>query len=115
MYWTDWGPSIHQILRANLDGSEREVLVNTTITKPFGLALDLEENRMYWAEAWLDNFESADMNGDDRKLIYHEDGINPFSLALHGKNSWRLLNATSHVRVKRSTCCKQAQGRFRLL
>ena len=87
MYWTDWGTGFNRIERANTDGSEREVLVDTNLTNPFGLAFDFTEGRMYWAEAWLDNFESSDMNGEDRKLIYHEDGINPFSIALHGIGS----------------------------
>ena len=99
MYWTDWGPAIRSIQRANLDGSDRELLVNTTLTNPFGLALDFTEHRMYWAEAWLDNFESSDMDGDNRELIYHEDGINPFAIALRGKCLF-IYYETSNVQYK---------------
>ena len=45
MYWTDWG-NPPKIERANLDGSDRVVLVNTSLGWPNGLALDFEVNRI---------------------------------------------------------------------
>ncbi len=45
MYWTDWG-NPPKIERANLDGSDRVVLVNTSLGWPNGLALDFEVTRI---------------------------------------------------------------------
>ena len=40
MFWSDWG-SNPKIERANLDGSNRQVVLNTELAGPNGLALDL--------------------------------------------------------------------------
>lgn len=56
MYWTDWGES-PKIECAYLDGSERRVLVNTSLGWPNGLALDLEKDKLYWGDAKTDKIE----------------------------------------------------------
>lgn len=56
MYWTDWGEN-PKIECANLDGQERRVLVNTSLGWPNGLALDLQEGRLYWGDAKTDKIE----------------------------------------------------------
>ncbi|KAK2107806.1 hypothetical protein P7K49_012971 [Saguinus oedipus] len=75
LYWTDtgcntikasrlddWG-HIAKIERANLDGSERKVLINTDLGWPNGLTLDYDTHRIYWVDAHLDQIKSADLNG----------------------------------------------------
>lgn len=56
MYWTDWGEN-PKIECANLDGQERHVLVNTSLGWPNGLALDLQEGKLYWGDAKTDKIE----------------------------------------------------------
>lgn len=56
MYWTDWGQK-PKIERANLDGSERVVLVNTSLGWPNGLALDYATGKLYWGDAKTDKIE----------------------------------------------------------
>lgn len=56
MYWTDWG-EIPKIERAALDGSDRVVLVNTSLGWPNGLALDYDEGKIYWGDAKTDKIE----------------------------------------------------------
>lgn len=69
MYWTDWGES-PKIECAYLDGSERRVLVNTSLGWPNGLALDLEEDKLYWGDAKTDKIEvRADLMGILRKQV----------------------------------------------
>ena len=55
MFWTDWSNEDPKIERANLDGSDRIVLVNKTIYRavgwPNGLTVDLDENVVYWIDA----------------------------------------------------------------
>ena len=52
LYWTESGlEEFYAILRANTDGSEIELLLDaTTIFRPTGLALDLDNEKMYWGE-----------------------------------------------------------------
>lgn len=56
MYWTDWG-EVPKIERADLDGMERVVMVNTSLGWPNGLALDYEERKIYWGDAKTDMIE----------------------------------------------------------
>lgn len=56
MYWTDWG-EVPKIERADLDGMERVVMVNTSLGWPNGLALDYEERKIYWGDARTDKIE----------------------------------------------------------
>lgn len=56
MYWTDWGKQ-PKIERANLDGSDRAVLVNSNLGWPNGLALDHSTGKLYWGDAKTDKIE----------------------------------------------------------
>ena len=42
IYWTDWGLWNQKIERANLDGTMREILVNTGLLYPNGIAVSFE-------------------------------------------------------------------------
>jgi hypothetical protein len=53
MYWTDWGNS-PKIERSFMSGEKRELLVNTSLGYPNGLALDISGNVLYWVDAKLD-------------------------------------------------------------
>lgn len=56
MFWTDWG-EVPKIERANMDGTERMVMVNTSLGWPNGLALDYKEHKIYWGDAKTDRIE----------------------------------------------------------
>lgn len=60
MYWTDWG-EVPKIERADLDGTERVVMVNTSLGWPNGLALDYDERKLYWGDAKTDKIEVGDV------------------------------------------------------
>lgn len=46
-----------KIERADLDGTERVIMVNTSLGWPNGLALDYQERRIYWGDAKTDKIE----------------------------------------------------------
>lgn len=56
MYWTDWGEH-PKIERANLDGTARLVLVNSSLGWPNGLAIDYTAGNLYWGDAKTDKIE----------------------------------------------------------
>lgn len=58
MYWTDWG-EVPKIERADLDGTERLVMANTSLGWPNGLALDYHQRKIYWGDAKTDKIEVA--------------------------------------------------------
>jgi sugar lactone lactonase YvrE len=51
MFWSDWNEKKPKIERANLDGSDRILLVSEKLTWPNGIALDTVHNKLYWGDA----------------------------------------------------------------
>jgi len=47
MYWTDWGKEA-KIERSWMDGTHRSNVVDEDIVWPNGLAIDTDEQRLYW-------------------------------------------------------------------
>jgi len=75
MYWTafpsgwefcDEGYGV--IYSANLDGSNVQTLVSD-IDFPWGIALDLDDGKMYWADIIEGTIRRADLDGTDVELI----------------------------------------------
>jgi len=62
MFWTDWG-RYPKIERAGLDGSNRTIIAETNLTFPNGLALDYENQLIYWVDAGESVIEYADFEG----------------------------------------------------
>lgn len=65
MYWTDWGET-PRIERAGMDGSTRKVIVDSDIYWPNGLTIDLDEQKLYWADAKLSFIHRANLDGSFR-------------------------------------------------
>lgn len=78
IFWTDWvqRPSMTaaKIERANLDGSNRTVLVNTTIQWPNGLTIDLQTKRLFWCDAYTDRLESIKYDKSERVSLLNTFG-----------------------------------------
>jgi len=83
MYWSDWGDSA-KIERANLDGSARVILVNTSLGWPNGLTIDYDERRIYWGDAKLDRIETCQLDGSRRQILVNRDLPHIFGLTLLG-------------------------------
>ncbi|KAF8363794.1 hypothetical protein PRIPAC_90717 [Pristionchus pacificus] len=84
IFWSDWG-SQARIERAGMDGENRRViLTGKNIKWPNGLALDLLEERLYWADAKVKSIFSSDYYGNDVKVVLHSHSFlrHPFSLAI---------------------------------
>ncbi|PIK56419.1 putative low-density lipoprotein receptor-related protein 4 isoform X3 [Apostichopus japonicus] len=67
LFWTDWGIS-PKIERSYLDGSGRSTLISN-VHWPNGLTIDYEEERIYWTDANTGRIESANFNGEERRLV----------------------------------------------
>lgn len=62
-----------KIERTKLDGSDRKILIGREIVWPNGLAIDYENDWLYWCDAYYDKIERVRYNGADRQvccLIY---------------------------------------------
>ncbi len=71
LYWT--GGNSHngyRIGRSNLDGSAAEIVLAVGDNRPQGIALDLDERKMYWAESGSSGFiRRANLDGSDAETV----------------------------------------------
>lgn len=60
MYWCDWGV-VQKIEFANMDGSNRTLLVSNNLLWPNGLTLDYTNSWLYWVDAGYQALEYYDL------------------------------------------------------
>ena len=84
MFWSDWG-KIPRIERAWLDGRLREVIIDTELVWPNGIALDTDRQKLYWCDAKMDRIEMANVDGSDRVVVSDQDLPHPFGFSLLGE------------------------------
>lgn len=69
LYWADWGTV--QIGRANLDGSQVEVLLDATdgLALPNRIALDQHAGKLYWTDFGRGTISRANLDGSNTETI----------------------------------------------
>jgi len=67
MYWTE--RFSNSIYRANLDGSDIEVVLND-LSSPQGIAMDVENGKIYWAEPGAGTISRASLDGTDIEVLF---------------------------------------------
>ena len=83
MYWTDWGAN-PKVEKAEMDGSGRRSIIMGNLAWPHGLTLDQATDRLYWADAKLDNIEMSDLDGGNRQIVLSSSaGIHPYGLTIY--------------------------------
>ena len=103
LFFSDWGSS-PRIVRTRLDGSERIDFVspvatsdpdpsgrtgdlwlkNQSIKAPYGLAIDYEENMLYWCDNKLNLIERVNISSMERKVIISTNLTDCQSVDVHG-------------------------------
>ena len=59
-------------------------LVNSSIVWPNGLVVDIENGKLFWADAKLDKIETMNMDGSGRRIVLDVNVPHVFSLTLLG-------------------------------
>ncbi|XP_026176007.1 low-density lipoprotein receptor-related protein 4 isoform X1 [Mastacembelus armatus] len=70
IYWTD--VTTDSINRALWDGTKQEVVVDTSLESPAGLAIDWVTNKLYWTDAGTDRIEVSNADGSMRTVLIWE-------------------------------------------
>ncbi|GJL62425.1 MAG: hypothetical protein NPIRA04_10790 [Nitrospirales bacterium] len=87
MYWGETGapsdPSSHRIRRANVDGSEVENLL--TQRSATDIALDLDQDKIYWIDQDRDNIGRANLNGTAVEILVDVQNPGGIALDLHAE------------------------------
>ncbi|CAF1308989.1 unnamed protein product, partial [Didymodactylos carnosus] len=80
LFWSDVGnyPSIR---RSSLTGRQQTYLITTNVRWPNGLTIDFDDDRIYWADAYLDRIERAGFDGLNRELL--TSAVHPFAIVVH--------------------------------
>lgn len=84
LFWSDWNEKNPKIERANLDGTERVAIIEKDLTWPNGVALDIDERKIYWCDAGKDKIEYSYMDGTDRRTLLNKDLPHAFGFSLMG-------------------------------
>ncbi|XP_076579565.1 nidogen-2 isoform X2 [Chaetodon auriga] len=76
IYWTDL--SARTINRASMaPGAEPEILINTNLISPEGLAVDVNRRLMFWVDSNPDMIERSNLDGSGRRTLFDTDLVNP--------------------------------------
>ncbi|KAH0620749.1 hypothetical protein JD844_021479 [Phrynosoma platyrhinos] len=70
VYWTD--VSTDSISRAKWDGTGQEVVADSSLESPAGLAIDWVTNKLYWTDAGTDRIEVSNTDGTMRTVLIWE-------------------------------------------
>ena len=86
MFWTDWGEE-PKIERAEMDSSNRRVIIRKNIHWPNGLTIDYSVQKIYWTDANLYYIDKANYDGTNRESIFRSSRQcilgHPFALTLY--------------------------------
>ena len=83
IYWAEQGSSRGTIKRANLDGTNVEVLTTEPITAS-SFVVDTADNKLYWTDSTQGRVHSADLNGENITTIIELDDIKDIAVDTEG-------------------------------
>ena len=86
MYWIDWLEETGSALieKASMDGSNRQVIVDSELSRPYDLTLDIENGKLYFIDGYHDTISSTNLDGSNRQQLHlFPSTIVPFSLVFH--------------------------------
>lgn len=83
IFWTNI-KTPPRIERAAFDGIQRTTLFSTNFENLGALAIDVDENRLFWIELHYRRIETADIDGGNRKELVTSQLLQPIALAVHG-------------------------------
>jgi low density lipoprotein-related protein 2 len=83
MFYTDWGRfgESGKIFRATMAGTLKEAIVSANLTQPSGLAIDYEEDMLYFTDAVREVIERVSIDGSRRQVLVTAT-IYPFAITV---------------------------------
>ncbi len=85
LFFVNLHPTRPSIDRSRIDGADRrKVIEHPSVEMPVDVAIDVEDERVIWADSGLRRVESADLNGADRRVL--AENAAPVAVAVHGND-----------------------------
>ncbi len=83
LFYTDWGRfgAGAKIYKSTMAGTLREEVVGTNLTQPSGLAIDFDEDMLYFTDAVREVIERISINGTNRRVLVSAT-IYPFAVTV---------------------------------
>ncbi|XP_059057986.1 low-density lipoprotein receptor-related protein 2 [Achroia grisella] len=83
LYYTDWGRfgTTGKIYRTTMAGSLKKAIIDKDLSQPSGLAIDFDENMLYWSDAVREKIERSKLDGSDREVLISAT-IYPFAITV---------------------------------
>lgn len=82
LYYSNWNNKFPSISRIYVSGYGREDIITTEIVVPNALTIDLNDKKLFWADARLDKIERCDYDGKNRVILAQAALKHPFSIAV---------------------------------
>ncbi|VIP00453.1 Uncharacterized protein BM_BM10239 [Brugia malayi] len=81
LFASDWGVKPF-IVRLAMDGTQAKKIVTESLVWPNALAIDYFAERLYWADAFRDVIEMANLDGTGRRNVISDDKLVPHVFGL---------------------------------
>ncbi|VDM09369.1 unnamed protein product, partial [Wuchereria bancrofti] len=81
LFASDWGVKPF-IVRLAMDGTQAKKIVTENLVWPNALAIDYFAERLYWADAFRDVIEMANLDGTGRRTVISDDKLVPHVFGL---------------------------------
>ena len=85
MFWTDFSKKPSKIMRARMDGSQIEALVNLGKQKPTQLTVTPDNGYLYWVDASNGTLQRIKYDGTGHQLVWKNIG-RPFGVAVYDQS-----------------------------
>lgn len=72
-----------------MDGSSRQVLHSTSLSRPYALTLDYDNQTLYWADYNFRRIEKSNLDGTERSILTTSNVFYPIDITYHdGRLFW---------------------------
>lgn len=119
IYWTD--VALKRISCAHLDGGDEQVIIDSELLSPEGLAVDTVARNLYWTDYRANRIEVSKLDGSSRKVLVSEDLDGPLDVVLDTRRGWvqdprKVFKSLGGSKVSESVCvcvCWRGDGEGR--
>ncbi|XP_015126789.1 low-density lipoprotein receptor-related protein 2 [Diachasma alloeum] len=105
LYYTDWGRfgTSGKIFRTTMAGSLKKTIIDKDLSQPSGLAIDYDDQMLYWTDAVREKIERSDLNGKNREVLVSAT-IYPFAITVFREHIyWTDLQLRGVYRAEKYT------------
>ena len=81
IYWVSFQARKYAIEKMKLDGTDRHVIVSSSLQAPNSLVIDFASSRLYWTD--INKIATSNFEGDDKFTIYTTLSRRPTALSMY--------------------------------